>query len=813
MMPIETLNVWADKWATFMWSSLLDTTVILAVVATIWIALRRWMPAQLGYCLFFLVLIKLCVPIHVTVPGAAAYLSPQHAIERLSAWTMLSPQQASANRMSDGSKAEDDVMPEEMLGMMSAADGKHSETAAAPRLSIAAKLMCAWSMTVLVLSVWFTWAQARLARVLREARPFERGSLPIDLPELKRLAGVAQPVRLLSSAAVSSPAIGGLFRPSIVLPAGLAGTLSAQQIRWVLLHELAHIRRHDLWVAALQRLVQITQFFNPAIWLANRMIDQQREYACDDAALAASATSRRECGAAFLSILDRANAQPARLTPALGIFSAKHSFRRRLMRILDNNRPVRTRFTVGSMAVLLALAVLLLPRLQATQQSSSEGASENNTSIVQPAFAEPEAETNAPADEDTENEDAAQSQPDNEEEAAIEPDTDADHEAEAALKDLGARIFRNDDGEVVAFDFPFRRRGFTGQLTDDDLVHVKKLNWSKTRSTHTTRSGMTLAQPRFLARQTEITDAGLVHLKELTQLRTVNLWSCKGITDAGLVHLKGLTELEFLGLSGTNISDAGLVNLKGLTKLEFLGLSSTKISDAGLVHLKRLTSLKTLYLFGTQISDAGLDHLKGLNSLNRLELAGTKISDAGLVHLKGLTSLKRLGLDSTDVSGAGLVHLKGLTDLDSLDLTDTDITDEGLVHLKGLTDLGGIDLTDTDITDEGLVHLKGLTDLGGIGLTDTDITDEGLVHLKGLTSLETLWLKGTKISDAGLVHLKGLASLKTLGLDGTDVSDAGLVHLKGLKKLKKVNLQNTKVSQEGFDKLKQALPKCKIEYP
>ena len=90
MLSIETLNAWADNWATFMWVGLLDTTVILAVVAAVWLALSRWMPAQLGYCLFLLVLLKLCVPLQFTVPGAAAYLSPQHTIARLSAWMMLS---------------------------------------------------------------------------------------------------------------------------------------------------------------------------------------------------------------------------------------------------------------------------------------------------------------------------------------------------------------------------------------------------------------------------------------------------------------------------------------------------------------------------------------------------------------------------------------------------------------------------------------------------------------------------------------------------------------------------------------------------
>ena len=57
-------------------------------------------------------------------------------------------------------------------------------------------------------------------------------------------------------------------------------------------------------------------------------------------------------------------------------------------------------------------------------------------------------------------------------------------------------------------------------------------------------------------------------------------------------------------LRHTQVSDAGLVHLKGLTSLQRLGLGDTQVSDAGLVHLKGLTSLQRLNLARTQVSDA-----------------------------------------------------------------------------------------------------------------------------------------------------------------------------------------------------------------
>ena len=151
-----------------------------------------------------------------------------------------------------------------------------------------------------------------------------------------------------------------------------------------------------------------------------------------------------------------------------------------------------------------------------------------------------------------------------------------------------------------------------------------------------------------------------------------------GIDDAGLEHLRGLTQLQELDLGNTKVSDAGLEHLKGLTQLQRLDLCNPKISDAGLEHLKGLTQLQGLYLLTTQVSDVGLEHLKGLTQLQWLNLGCTKVSDAGLVHLKGLTQLQWLDLIDTKVSDAGLEHLKGLTQLQMLLLDNTKVSDAGV---------------------------------------------------------------------------------------------------------------------------------------
>ena len=119
------------------------------------------------------------------------------------------------------------------------------------------------------------------------------------------------------------------------------------------------------------------------------------------------------------------------------------------------------------------------------------------------------------------------------------------------------------------------------------------------------------------------------------------LLGCGSEPDAAIKKLGGRVEIDgesgevvLVSLSGTQITDAGLVHLKGLTSLTALILNDTQITDEGLAHLNGLTRLTALDLHDTQITDAGLVHLKGLTSLTRLDLYGTQITDAGLAEIR-----------------------------------------------------------------------------------------------------------------------------------------------------------------------------------
>ena len=83
----------------------------------------------------------------------------------------------------------------------------------------------------------------------------------------------------------SVPMLIGLFRPMILLPESLLG-IPAEELRTILMHEMAHLYRRDHWALALQRILETVLFFHPTIWFVSRRLNLLRELCCDDMVLA-----------------------------------------------------------------------------------------------------------------------------------------------------------------------------------------------------------------------------------------------------------------------------------------------------------------------------------------------------------------------------------------------------------------------------------------------------------------------------------------------------------------------------------------------
>ncbi|MBN2813444.1 MAG: M48 family metalloprotease, partial [Bacteroidales bacterium] len=89
-------------------------------------------------------------------------------------------------------------------------------------------------------------------------------------------------VRFRTVSRMIGPMVIGVFKPILVIPMAAVSGLSPEQIETVILHELAHIKRHDHFWLILQAFAMQVLFFHPLAWYLNREINRERENSCDD---------------------------------------------------------------------------------------------------------------------------------------------------------------------------------------------------------------------------------------------------------------------------------------------------------------------------------------------------------------------------------------------------------------------------------------------------------------------------------------------------------------------------------------------------
>jgi len=122
------------------------------------------------------------------------------------------------------------------------------------------------------------WQTRRLLRLCQPERD------PYTLALWREIAGhapVCGRVRLLSCAGLDFPCCGGLWRPYLILPKGMAPTPQGDGLAWGLRHELVHLERRDAWIALFQAFLIVLFWFHPVAWWLSRQIDWLREASCD----------------------------------------------------------------------------------------------------------------------------------------------------------------------------------------------------------------------------------------------------------------------------------------------------------------------------------------------------------------------------------------------------------------------------------------------------------------------------------------------------------------------------------------------------
>jgi beta-lactamase regulating signal transducer with metallopeptidase domain len=220
-------------------------------------------------------------------------------------------------------------------------------------------------LTALVV-VWFAgslWRSAMVLGSFLRTRKLIKMSKPVEQKSIQALVNKSNTaIKIFSASQVSSPMVVGLTNPRIILPENMIQQLSSEQLAPIVLHELAHIQRNDIWFSHFQEFIAVVFWWSPVIRLLNNKIHIDRELACDLRAVKQLNNNKQYAQ----SLIDCAKLMitQQRSVLAMGLFSQKKELNNRVNTVLSSKK-LKTPSMVAIIGVCLGLSVLTIKASQA----------------------------------------------------------------------------------------------------------------------------------------------------------------------------------------------------------------------------------------------------------------------------------------------------------------------------------------------------------------------------------------------------------------------------------------------------------------
>jgi len=290
----------------------IQASILILLILLVKLLLRHRLSARFHYWLWVLLLIRLILPSAPQSRLSVFNLVPRGLASEMRGRVMSSNQVIQEQGGATETRgigvievAADEMRTDKIVPLMAearvATGAARGTTPSAPRNSRSGRILNKRQVAGIGALIWLAVAGGLGAfvvvrsflvwRAIRGERPVTDPSVLDLLEDCKMEMGVQTLLCVIVSNRVRSPALLGYVRPRIVLPDGLLESVSLDELHDVFIHELAHLRRCDVYLGWVATLAQIVHWFNPLIWFACRQMWLDREMACDELAIASMESS------------------------------------------------------------------------------------------------------------------------------------------------------------------------------------------------------------------------------------------------------------------------------------------------------------------------------------------------------------------------------------------------------------------------------------------------------------------------------------------------------------------------------------------
>ena len=327
-----------------LWTTIQGSVLIVLIVLLQFI-LRRKLPVRWHYLLWVLLLIRLAVP-----------WLPESKMSLFN----FAPQTIQQGRIieSFSQSRNADPMDFYMYGRYASTPQKTDEP---EHLTVrfVRVLPVLWLTGTVIIAGYILFRSIRLWRIVKRERPITDSEILDLLEDCKMQMNVQTILGVVVSDRIKSPALFGFIRPRLLLPQGMLETYSHDELRYIFIHELAHLKQRDIYFGWLIALLHILHWFNPLMWFASRRMRADREVACDTLAISMMGPDEPpKYGRTIVSLLESFS-QVRYLPSVAGIVEDTCQMERRIKMIADYKKTSRSKWA-GAMLLVAVLACVVL---------------------------------------------------------------------------------------------------------------------------------------------------------------------------------------------------------------------------------------------------------------------------------------------------------------------------------------------------------------------------------------------------------------------------------------------------------------------
>lgn len=247
------------------------------------------------------------------------------------------------------------------------------EPVAAATLDATTVLVCLWLLGSVIVLIWSTFRIVRFHRLLTLASRPAPQDLTQRAAQLAKTLGLKKTPSINITSARVTPMVwwvGGKVR--VFIPEAMPAELGGNQMRWILAHELGHVRRGDHFVRWLEWLACVAFWWNPIAWLARRNLRANEEVCCDALVLRSLKGKPHSYANSLLAAVEFL-ASPGLRPPAMASEINSGGFLERRFRMIVSKTPIATT-PRWLQAVLLVCTVAVMPLGIAYAQNPDVGA-------------------------------------------------------------------------------------------------------------------------------------------------------------------------------------------------------------------------------------------------------------------------------------------------------------------------------------------------------------------------------------------------------------------------------------------------------